>query len=113
MAALTYFDGHQMAIVPAGTVPRGRGRSAGTTTPATSWSSRRDATAGGSGDRDRAPAAPADGRQQQPRDIFATTLCLVIVVTNIHMRGLWSVLATLGIVSATILFALRAGGTPS
>jgi hypothetical protein len=38
--------------------------------------------------------------------IFATTLCLVIVVTNIHLRGLWSVLVILGIVSAAILLAL-------
>ncbi len=38
--------------------------------------------------------------------IFATTLCLVIVVTNVHMRGLWSVLVILAIVSATVLLAL-------
>ena len=26
--------------------------------------------------------------------IYAVTLCLVIVITNVHMRGLWSVIAS-------------------
>jgi hypothetical protein len=38
--------------------------------------------------------------------IFVTILRLVIVITNIHLRGLWSVLAILGVVSAAVLLAL-------
>jgi hypothetical protein len=107
MALWTYFDGHLMAVVPLGTVAE------------------RERVVGGHDDpRDvlvippgaRLPVDRATGAVLQPRlrmaagngpgMIFATTLCLVIVITNIHLRGLWSVLAILGIISATILLAL-------
>jgi hypothetical protein len=41
-----------------------------------------------------------------PGMIIVTTLCLVFVITNIHLRGLWSVVAGLGVVSVTVLLAL-------
>jgi hypothetical protein len=107
MAVWTYFSGDLMAIVPVGTMAE------------------RERTVGGQdGPRDvliLPPGAqlrvdPATGAVLQPRlrmaadnnlgMIFVTTLCLVIVITNIHLRGLWSVLALLGIISATILLAL-------
>src|SRR5262249_27641816 len=56
----------------------------------------------------RLPADRATGAALQPRlrmaagngpgMIFVTILCLVIVITNIHLRGLWSVIAILGVV---------------
>jgi hypothetical protein len=107
MAAWTYLDGHLMAIVPPGTVAEGA------------------RTVGGHDDsRDvlvlpagaRLPADPATGEALQPRlrmavsngpgMIFVTILCLVIVITNIHLRGLWSVIAILGVVSAAVLLTL-------
>jgi hypothetical protein len=107
LAVLTYFDGHLMAIVPVGTVAE-----------------RARTVSGHPDSRDilvlppdaQLPVAAETGAVLQPRlrmassnslgIIFVTTLCLVIVITNIHVRGLWSVLVILGIVSATILIAL-------
>jgi hypothetical protein len=107
MAAWTYLDGHLMAVVPAGTMAE------------------RERVVGGHDDlRDvlvlppgaRLPADRATGAALQPRlrmaasngpgMIYVTILCLVIVITNIHLRGLWSVIAILVIVSAAVLLAL-------
>jgi len=106
MAALTYMDGHVMAIVPVGSVAE-RGRQ----------------IEGHEGPRDvivmppaARPAAAGAGTLPQPRlrvaasnnlgVIFAVTLCLVIVITNIHLRGLWSVIVILSLVFASILLAI-------
>ena len=107
MAALTYLDGHLMAIVPGGPSPRGQDRSAGTRAPATSWCSRRRSSC----PRTRRPG-PRSSRDftmaasNSPGIIFAITLCLVIVITNIHMRGLWSVIAILAVAFASVLLAV-------
>ena len=107
MAAFTYLSGHVMAIVPPGTVAE---------------SSR--TVAGHDGPRDvlvlppetRLPVDPATGTPLQPRlrmaasnnpgVIFAVTLCLVIVITNVHMRGLWSVVVILAIAFAAVVLAV-------
>src|SRR5262249_4092196 len=107
MAVWTYFSGDLMAVVPVGTVAE-----------------RERTVSGHDGPRDvliLPPSAqlrvdPATGAVLQPRlrmaannnlgMIFVTVLCLVIVITNIHLRGLWSVLAILGILAASILLAL-------
>jgi hypothetical protein len=41
-----------------------------------------------------------------PGIIWAMTLCLVIVVTHIHLRGVWSLVTIIFLVSLTILFAV-------
>lgn len=107
MAALTYLDGHLMAVVPAETVAE-RARTVG------GHDEPRDVLVLPPGAQ--LPVDRATGAALQPRlrmaasnnlgVIFATTLCLVIVVTNIHLRGLWSVVVILGIVSVTVLLAL-------
>ena len=61
------------------------------------------------------PADRATGAALQPRlrlaagngpgMIFVTVLCLVIVITNVHLRGLWSVIAILVIVAVAVLLA--------
>jgi hypothetical protein len=107
MAAYTYLDGHLMALVPRGTVAE---------------SSR--AVAGHDGPRDvlvlppekQLPMDRATGTPLQPRlrmaasnnpgVIFAVTLCLVIVITNVHMRGLWSVVVILAIAVVAVLLAV-------
>ena len=107
MAALTYLSGHVMALVPPGTVAE---------------SSR--TVAGHDGPRDvlvlppekQLPLDRATGTPLQPRlrmaasnnpgVIFAITLCLVIVITNVHMRGLWSVVVILAIAFAAVLLAV-------
>jgi hypothetical protein len=107
MAVLTYFGGHQMAVVPVGTVAESARTVGGHDDP-------RDVLVLPPGAQ--LPADPATGAVLQPRlrmavsnnlgVIFATTLCLVIVVTNVHLRGLWSVLVLVGIAAAAILLAL-------
>jgi hypothetical protein len=107
MAALTYLSGHVMALVPPGTVAE---------------SSR--TVAGHDGPRDvlvlppekQLPLDRATGTPLQPRlrmaasnnpgVIFAVTLCLVIVITNVHMRGLWSVVVILAIAFVAVLLAV-------
>jgi hypothetical protein len=106
MAAWTFLDGHLMAVVPAGTVAESERAVGGHDDP-------RDVLVLPAGAR--LPADRATGAALQPRlrmavsngpgMIFVTILCLVIVITNIHLRGLWSVIAILGIVSAAVLLA--------
>jgi hypothetical protein len=106
MAALTYLDGRQMAVVPAGTVAE-----------------RARAVEGHDGPRDvlvvppgkHLPADRATGDVAQPRlrmaasnglgVVFAVTLGLVIVITNIPLRGLWSVVVVAGAALVTVLLA--------
>src|SRR5262249_42666271 len=106
MAAWTYLDGHMMAVVPVGTVAEGARTVGGHDDP-------RDVLVLPPGAR--LPLDGATGAALQPRlrmaasnnpgMIFVTTLCLVIVITNIHLRGLWSFVTRLGCVSVAILLA--------
>src|SRR5215467_3276092 len=87
MAAWTYLDGHLMAVVPAGTVAESASAVGGHDDP-------RDVLVLPAGAR--LPADRATGTALQPRlrmavsngpgMIFVTVLCLVIVITNIHLR---------------------------
>jgi hypothetical protein len=107
MAVLTYFDGRLMAVVPVGTLAESARTVAGHDEP-------RDVLVLPPGAR--LPVDSATEEPLQPRlrmaagnglgMIFVTTLCLVVVITNVHLRGLWSVVVILGIVFATILLAL-------
>src|SRR5262249_650850 len=106
MAAWTYVDGHLMAVVPKGTVAESA-RTVGGHDDA------RDVLVAPAGKRlpvDRATGEALQPRlrmaaSQSPGMIFVTVLCLVIVITNIQLRGLWSVLAILLIVAAAVLLA--------
>lgn len=107
MAALTYVDGHLMAIVPAGAVAEKARTVSGHDDP-------RDVLVLPPGAQ--LPVDKATGAVQQPRlrmatsnglgMIFVTTLCLVIVITNIHLRGLWSALVVVGMLAVTVLLTL-------
>ena len=106
LAALTYLDNHLMAVVPAGTVAERQRTVEGHDKP-------RDVLVIPHGQK--LPTAQATGAIAHPRlrmaasnslgMIYAVTLCLVIVITNIHMRGLWSVIVVLAIALITVLFA--------
>ena len=106
MAALTYFDGHLMVIVPAGTVTEREDGRRARRPPRCPGPAAGRATAGGT----RRPGLCSSRFGMSAGNgigmIFVTTLCLVIDITNIHLRGLWSVFVILGIVSATILLAV-------
>jgi hypothetical protein len=107
MAAFTYLSGYVMALVPPGTVAESS-----------------QTVAGHDGTRDvlvlpaekQLPVDRSTGTPLQPRlrmaasnnpgVIFAVTLCLVIVITNVHMRGLWSVIVILAIAFAAVALAV-------
>ena len=107
MAAITYLSGHAMAIVPVGTVADSSGTVAGYDGP-------RDVLVLPPGKQlpmDRATGTPLQPRlrmaaSNNPGVIFAVTLCLVIVITNVHMRGLWSVVVILAIAFAAVVLAV-------
>jgi hypothetical protein len=107
MAAFTYLSGHVMAVVPPGTVAESSRTVAGHDGP-------RDVLLLPPGKQlpvDRATGTPLQPRlrmaaSNNPGVIFAVTLCLVIVITNVHMRGLWSVVVILVIAFAAVVLAV-------
>ena len=107
MAAVTYLSGHVMALVPPGTVAESSRTVAGDDCP-------RDVLVLPPGKQlpmDRATGAPLQPRlrmaaSNNPGVIFAVTLCLVIAITNVHMRGLWSVVVILVIAFVAVVFAV-------
>jgi hypothetical protein len=106
MAFLTFVDGGRMAIVPAGTVAE-QGRH----------------VEGHDGPRDvlvlppngHLPLDPVTNTPNQPRlhiaasknigVLFAVVLLVIIFTTNVPLRGLWSVVGVLGLVSLSVIFA--------
>jgi hypothetical protein len=107
MAWLTYLHGHQVAFVPPGTVAE-KGRQV------EGYDGPRDVLVAPAGQS--LPAASEPDELKQPRlrmaasndlgIIWALTLCLVIVLSNVPLRGLWSLIVILVLVFTTVLFAL-------
>jgi hypothetical protein len=107
MAGITYWDGYQVAFVPAGTVAEGAAH-----------------VQGHEGSRGVliAPAdkpLPTESSSKellQPRllmsasndlgIIWAVTLCLVVVITHLPLRGLWSVIVIVILIFTTILLSV-------
>lgn len=107
MAALSFVQGQQMAIVPVGTVAE-----------------RQRAVSGHEGPRDvliapagaTLPAATNPDELLQPRlrmspsndlgIVWAMTLLIVIVVTHVQMRGVWSLVVILLLGFTTVLLAV-------
>ena len=107
LAAVSYLENRVMAVVPAGTVAASQRTIVGADGP-------RDVLILPEGKTlpvDRVTGAIAQPRLRMASGsslgmIFAVTLCLVIVITNVHMRGLWSVIVLLGIGLGTVLLAI-------
>jgi hypothetical protein len=107
MAALTYLHGYQVAFVPPGTVAERDVRIAGHAGP-------RDVLVAPAGQP--LPAAPEPDEVQQrrlrmtvsndPGIVWAMTLLIVIVVTHIKMRGAWSLVVLIFLISTTVMLAL-------
>jgi hypothetical protein len=107
MAALSWLQGFQMALVPAGTVAERGVEVKGQEGP-------RDILIAPAGKP--LPAESDTEELKQPRlrmaessnpgIIWAITLCLVIVVTHLQLRGVWSLVAIIFIAFVTILFAI-------
>jgi len=93
MAGLTYLSGEQVAFVPSGTLAESGVRVEGYAEP-------RDVLVAPAGRP--LPAEPGSDELKQPRlrmaasnnlgIIWAMTMCLVVVVTNIPLRGVWSLI---------------------
>jgi hypothetical protein len=102
MAGLTWLDGHRLAIVPADT----------------------QVVEGFDGGREalvlpvgaHLPQDPATGKPREPRIrmashssygvVFVVVLLLVVFITNVPIRGLWSVVMIITVVLGTIILAL-------
>lgn len=107
MAFLTYQSGHRMAIVPDGTAAE-RGR----------------LVEGHGGARDilvapEGVALPTDAETGEPAQphlrmavspdlgaVFATVLLLVVLITNVRVRGVWTLVVLLGVLVVSVLLAL-------
>ncbi len=107
MAFLTYQGDHRMALVPAGTVAE-RGR----------------LVEGHDGPRDVLIAPPVKGLPANaetggavqpelrmaasagPGAVFATVLLLVVLITNVRVRGVWTLVVLLGALFLSVVFAL-------
>jgi hypothetical protein len=102
VAGLTWLDGHRLAIVPPGTeVVEGvnGGREAlvlpdGSHLP-------RDPVTG----QPRGPTLRVSGRSGYGV-VFIVVLLLVVFITNVPIRGLWSVVAVITVVLGTVILAL-------
>jgi len=108
MAGLTYWYGLQVAFVPPGTLAE-RGKQV------EGFDGPRDVLVAPAGQP--LPAAATDPEDpKQPRlrmaasndlgIIWALVLCLVIVVTNIPLRGMWSFMAIMAVIFAAILLSV-------
>jgi hypothetical protein len=107
MALLTYQGDHRMAIVPDGTVAEQGRRVEGHEGP-------RDVLVVPSGKV--LPVDKETGTLTQPRmrmavsnslgAVFATVLLLVILITNVRLRGVWTLVVLLVLLFLSIIFAL-------
>ncbi|HEY8505744.1 MAG TPA: hypothetical protein VIL46_14260 [Gemmataceae bacterium] len=107
MAAISYATGHQVAFVPPGTTVERGARVEGYEGP-------RDVLVAPPG-RPLPVPSPAEDPSELPRltmtpsnnpgIIWALTLCLLVVITNIELRGVWTVIALLALTLLAVVFA--------
>jgi hypothetical protein len=102
LAGLTWWDGHRLAIVPAGTqvVEDFDGGREALVLPAGA----------------HLPKDPATGKPREPTlrvasrsgygVVFVVVLLLVVFITNVPIRGLWSVIVVFTVLLGTIILAL-------
>lgn len=107
MAALSYWQGDQVAFVPPGTVAERGARVAGHDDP-------RDVLIAPAGKSLPAAADPEElqtsrlrmARSNNPGVVWAVTLLLVILITHVKLRGVWSLVVVVLVGSLTILLAV-------
>jgi hypothetical protein len=107
MAAVSLWLGQQVAFVPRGTVAQRDVRVSGHEGP-------RDVLIAPAGRSLPAAADPDELKQPRlrmtssnnPGIIWAMTLLLVIVITHVQLRGVWSVVAIVILVCLTLVFAV-------
>ena len=107
VAGISYFQGDQVAFVPAGTVAERGVRVEG-------HEGTRDVLIAPAGQSLPAAADPdvlkqprmRMARSSDPGIVWAMTLLLVIVVTHVQLRGVWSLVVIVVLLFATILLAV-------
>lgn len=107
MALITAIDGSRVAIVPDGTVPRTGSRVEGV-------DGLRDVLI--LPDGRKLPVDPSDNQPVKPYlhmsqsknlgVLYATVLLLVILITNVPLRGLWSLVVIVVVILMSVIFAL-------
>jgi hypothetical protein len=112
MALVTYLGNHRMAVVPTGTLAAKARQVEGFDGP-------RDVLVAPAG---RHLPAIDGGEPDQPHVLMATSknlggifvlvLLVVVFVTNMPLRGLWSALAILGVVAVALFLALEGWWDP-
>ena len=114
MAGLTAIDGHRMAVVPAGsqsyygldiTLPKGEQvKRDAIVLPEKTHLEANDPSKG----VDSGPEEPhlMIARSRSYGVLFLTVLILVIVITNVPLRGMWSVVVIITVILLAIIFAL-------
>jgi hypothetical protein len=106
-AALSYWRGDQVAFVPPGTVAQRGARVEGQDGP-------RDILIAPAGSLLPAAADPEElqqprlrmARSNDPGIVWAVTLLLVILVTHVKLRGVWSVVLIVFLAFSTVLLAV-------
>jgi hypothetical protein len=117
MAALTWFDGHLMATVPERTIFAKD--ATGEATVASDPDKKQDLTGRAIwvAPKDWPKVWPKEKRDlpeprlhmtrsKNPGVLFCIVLLLVVVITNIPLRGLWSVVVIITIILLSVIFAL-------
>jgi hypothetical protein len=107
MAAVTFWTGERVAFVPPGTVAKAGVQVEGESGP-------RDVLAAPSGATLPAAADPAEleqpwlrmARSSGPGVIWMLTLLVVILVTHVELRGVWSIVVLVILVFSAILLAV-------
>jgi hypothetical protein len=107
MAAITYATGHQVAFVPPGTQVERGAVVEGLDGP-------RDVLVAPAGARLPVAADPDESTiprltmtaSNNPGIIWALTLCALLVITHIELRGVWSVIAMLAVGLVSVLLAV-------
>ena len=106
MAVLTYYDGHVMAVVPVGTTAEQSRQVEGHDGP-------RDVLVLPAGQAlavDPANQAPVPPHLRMARSnglgvVYATVLLLVILITNVRLRGVWSLVVILAALLVSVFLA--------
>src|SRR5262245_39316312 len=108
MALITYFTGHYVAFVPPGTEVRRDARVEGvdgTRDVLVTPSGQPLPVTAPDGDKSKLPRLTMTA-SNNPGIIWALTLCMLVVITHIELRGVWTVIAIIGLALIAVILAI-------
>jgi hypothetical protein len=108
MALLTFLDGHLMVTVPAGTVARKKVDDGGEERAAYVLAKGKQVQTEDPNDAKSSPKDPKIHMAQRKGFgvIFCTVLLICIVITNVPLRGMWSVVVIITLILVTVILVL-------